>query len=109
MQANNYTIDLPKSTYETVGSHAICLCGYDEKRQAFRFKNSWGAGWGEAGYGWITYRYVTAYAHSAITLIRGPVGRIELIDTSGSLYDAQMRSFWKKFDALDGDFIHRIR
>jgi len=36
-------------------NHAVTLVGWDDKRQAWRIKNSWGTGWGEAGYMWIAY------------------------------------------------------
>ncbi len=36
-------------------NHAICLVGWDEGRQAWRLRNSWGTGWGESGYMWIKY------------------------------------------------------
>jgi C1A family cysteine protease len=45
-------------TYTTgayVGSHAVLVVGYDDARQAFIVKNSWGSGWGEAGYFMISY------------------------------------------------------
>lgn len=35
--------------------HAVCLCGWDDEKGAWLFKNSWGDGWGEEGYGWIYY------------------------------------------------------
>jgi hypothetical protein len=37
------------------GHHAIALVGYDERKQAFKFINSWSRSWGDAGYGWIDY------------------------------------------------------
>lgn len=37
------------------GGHAILLVGYDEALQAFLAKNSWGTGWGMAGYFYIGY------------------------------------------------------
>jgi C1A family cysteine protease len=37
------------------GGHAILLVGYDEAKQAFLAKNSWGTGWGVDGYFWIAY------------------------------------------------------
>ncbi|MCR4408417.1 MAG: protease inhibitor I42 family protein, partial [Anaerolineae bacterium] len=36
-------------------NHAIVLVGWDDNRQAWRLRNSWGTGWGESGYMWIRY------------------------------------------------------
>jgi len=36
-------------------NHAILLIGWDDSKTAWRLKNSWGTGWGELGYMWITY------------------------------------------------------
>lgn len=36
-------------------NHAITLVGWDDSKQAWRIKNSWGTGWGESGYMWIAY------------------------------------------------------
>ena len=39
--------------------------GYDDDRKfgtekgALQIRNSWGTGWGEDGYGWLPYKYVT--------------------------------------------------
>ncbi|HMV79024.1 MAG TPA: C1 family peptidase [Leptospiraceae bacterium] len=45
------------------GGHAMTLVGYDDNkvspagdRGAFKIINSWGTGWGDRGYGWISYR-----------------------------------------------------
>lgn len=37
------------------GGHAVCLVGYDDQRQAFRLLNSWGSGWADGGYAWVSY------------------------------------------------------
>lgn len=39
----------------TVGGHAMCIVGYDDAKQAFKVRNSWGPYWGEDGYVWIGY------------------------------------------------------
>jgi C1A family cysteine protease len=41
-----------------VGAHAVLVVGYDDTNQAFIVKNSWGSGWGEAGYFMIAYSEV---------------------------------------------------
>ncbi len=53
------------------GGHAIVAVGYDDKVKikntgpggvettgALLIRNSWGTGWGDAGYGWLPYEYV---------------------------------------------------
>jgi C1A family cysteine protease len=36
-------------------NHAVILCGWDDSKNAWLLKNSWGTGWGENGYMWIKY------------------------------------------------------
>jgi len=44
-------------TYQ--GAHAVLTVGYDDVNQCFIVKNSWGTGWGEAGFFKIAYSEVT--------------------------------------------------
>jgi len=37
------------------GGHAILVCGFSEKRKAFRLINSWSTNWGESGRAWIHF------------------------------------------------------
>ncbi len=55
------------------GWHAMTLVGYDERRQAFRLINSWGKGWGDHGYAWISYDLLRTHIRGAYTLNVGPV------------------------------------
>ena len=65
-------IPFPAPNEKTVGGHAIVAVGYDdsitvknagangpETKGALLVRNSWGAGWGTDGYGWLPYEYVT--------------------------------------------------
>jgi len=36
-------------------NHAIVITGWDDNRNAWRIKNSWGEWWGEDGFGWVEY------------------------------------------------------
>lgn len=51
-------IPLPQPSESPVGGHAVVCVGYDDARQAFTIRNSWGAGWGDAGYGYMPYAYM---------------------------------------------------
>lgn len=55
---NRGLIPAPTSTSEPVGGHAVLFVGYDDDRQVFKFKNSWGTGWGDRGYGYLPYAYL---------------------------------------------------
>jgi len=37
-----------------LGGHALVICGYDERRKAFRIANSWDD-WGQNGFAWMPY------------------------------------------------------
>jgi C1A family cysteine protease len=35
--------------------HTLVICGYDDAKHAYKVMNSWGTGWGDAGFSWIDY------------------------------------------------------
>lgn len=37
------------------GGHMVLIIGWDDERQAWLVKNSWGEEWGEKGFAWIKY------------------------------------------------------
>lgn len=43
-------------TEECLGGHAILFCGFDEAKQHFIVRNSWGEGWGDKGYFYMNYK-----------------------------------------------------
>ena len=49
------------------GGHNLCLVGYDDDKAtrdgigAFRAVNSWGTGWGNKGYWWLSYQMVKGH------------------------------------------------
>ncbi|MFC8151949.1 C1 family peptidase [Bacillus paralicheniformis] len=44
---------------EFLGGHAICIVGYDDDKKYLKFKNSWGPEWGDNGYGYLPYDYMS--------------------------------------------------
>jgi C1A family cysteine protease len=64
-------IPYPTGGEKVMGGHAVMAVGYDngmkiknseprgpETKGALLIRNSWGAGWGSEGYGWLPYEYV---------------------------------------------------
>ncbi len=69
--ATNGKIPYPTAGEKIVGGHAVMAVGFDdnikiknttagaaETTGAILIRNSWGTGWGMAGYGWLPYEYV---------------------------------------------------
>jgi C1A family cysteine protease len=48
-----------------LGGHAILFTGYDDTHRLFQFKNSWSVGWGDRGYGYISYDYLDRVQYDA--------------------------------------------
>lgn len=38
-----------------LGGHAVSIVGYDDSKQAWLIRNSWGEEWGEKGFAWVAY------------------------------------------------------
>ncbi|MGH7953476.1 MAG: C1 family peptidase [Limisphaerales bacterium] len=51
---------LPKSSEQPVGGHAVMCIGFDDAKEWFIVRNSWGAKWGMKGYFTLPYSYVTS-------------------------------------------------
>lgn len=49
---------IPKANEALLGGHAVMAVGYDEARQRFILRNSWGTGWGMSGYFTLPYPYL---------------------------------------------------
>jgi len=59
---SNGIVPDPINDKEYIGGHAICIVGYNDATQRFKFKNSWSEKWGEKGYGYLSYNYIDKYA-----------------------------------------------
>ncbi|MEP0869829.1 C1 family peptidase [Trichocoleus desertorum AS-A10] len=52
-------VNMPFPSEENLGGHAMLACGYSDKDQVFLVRNSWGTDWGDKGYCYIPYEYLT--------------------------------------------------
>jgi C1A family cysteine protease len=52
-------VPMPGPTESVLGGHAVMAVGYDESKQVFIVRNSWGPGWGIKGYFTMPYAYLT--------------------------------------------------
>jgi C1A family cysteine protease len=50
---------MPVSGEQPEGGHAVLAVGYDDQKQAFLIRNSWGQNWGQSGYFWMPYKFFT--------------------------------------------------
>jgi C1A family cysteine protease len=57
--AKTGVVPMPQPNENTVGGHAVLAVGYDDSQGRFIVRNSWGDGWGMAGYFTMPYEYLT--------------------------------------------------
>ena len=57
---SNGIMPMPNFSKEKrIGGHAVMAVGYDDSKQMVLIRNSWGPGWGMAGYFWMPYNYIS--------------------------------------------------
>jgi C1A family cysteine protease len=56
--AQSGVLDMPKPKEKVVGGHAVMGAGYDDDKERFLIRNSWGSDWGKKGYFTIPYAYL---------------------------------------------------
>jgi len=49
---------MPQPDDYVLGGHAVQACGYDDDKQVFLVRNSWGETWGDKGYFYMPYDYI---------------------------------------------------
>ena len=52
-------VPLPTPTEHLLGGHAVLAVGYDDDQACLIVRNSWGSAWGDQGYFYMPYDYVT--------------------------------------------------
>ena len=52
-------MSLPEGNESCMGGHAVMCVGYDDEKKVFIVQNSWGKEWGDKGYFYMPYSYIT--------------------------------------------------
>lgn len=68
--------------YGNYGGHAMCVIGYDDNKYggAFEIMNSWGTGWGNQGYIWVTYEDFNKFFWYGFDVIPAETGNVDYND-----------------------------
>ncbi|KAA3631735.1 MAG: peptidase [Bacteroidetes bacterium] len=53
-------IPMPKPDEKMIGGHAVLAVGYDDQEEHFIIRNSFGSSWGDEGYGYMPYNYISS-------------------------------------------------
>jgi hypothetical protein len=93
-------------------NHAQTICGYDDsvadsdhpdERGAFKVVNSWGAGWGNKGYYWVTYECMRKLAAGGLlfaTIAKYAPGNPTML-ARVEFSDAPTRQYLIEYELLD--------
>jgi C1A family cysteine protease len=56
--ARTGVVPMPQPNETVQGGHCVAAVGYDDSKQCFIARNSWGTGWGQNGYFLMPYAYL---------------------------------------------------
>lgn len=56
--ASTGIVPMPSHREQVLGGHAVVACGYDDSKQTFYVRNSWGSNWALDGYCLMPYAYL---------------------------------------------------
>jgi len=57
--AKTGNVSLPKEGERLLGGHAVMAVGFDDSKKTFIVRNSWGEKWGDHGYFYMPYGYLS--------------------------------------------------
>jgi C1A family cysteine protease len=57
--AKTGNMPIPLPTEKCLGGHAVAAVGFDDTRKVFIVRNSWGVSWGDKGYFYMPYAFIT--------------------------------------------------
>ena len=53
-------VPMPSPDERMIGGHAVMAVGYDDAKEQFIVRNSWGDSWGDHGYFYLPYAYIAS-------------------------------------------------
>ncbi|MGB3006028.1 MAG: C1 family peptidase [Chitinophagaceae bacterium] len=84
----------PSSAYDL--NHAVIIVGWDDCKQAWRVRNSWGRSWGEEGYIWIKYGYNGIGSHTTWVEAENPDPAAQPPNVFGNSADIEQGTYYIK-------------
>lgn len=57
--ADTGVMPMPQPSEQIMGGHAVLAVGFDDDKKVFIVRNSWGPDWGDKGYFYMPYEYMT--------------------------------------------------
>ncbi len=86
---SNFIWNSSTATSTILGQHALIIIGYDDSKNAYKVQNSWGTGWGDSGFTWIDYDYMSIVSSIVVGInaITGPVGEPSTLPTANAGFD----------------------
>jgi hypothetical protein len=99
---NDFYLNSANTIYDNfsgtlAGYHAVCVVGYDDAKQAFKFANSWGTGYGSGGYGWMAYS-ICSRGDFASDVLYNANNSPEVTIISGAIYELVAQCSGKALD-----------
>jgi hypothetical protein len=100
---------------ENSGAHLVNIVGWDDSKQAWRIKNSWGTGWGDGGFAWLAYGSNNVGMGAAWAQMHAPDQKVTAVWRKGDAKEIQVHGwahgdYQNKYDNLwkDGYRLHLL-
>jgi C1A family cysteine protease len=61
-------VPMPSTNESNLGGHAVMCAGHNDNLELFTVRNSWGKDWGDKGYFYMPYKFISKYASDFWTL-----------------------------------------
>ncbi|MEM5518348.1 C1 family peptidase [Henriciella sp. AS95] len=94
---------------EANGGHAMLIVGYDDARNAWLVRNSWGRDYGINGYVWIDYRVIDHYKLPQAFWTIGSLDRAKYFQLAGASPTAAVEAVVSKAPPTVQDQIHAFK